>query len=253
MRSFPGVSRKERVLNMVQEVTAAYIGIGDELLSGSTRDTNFFCLARTLKELGIRLARGAVIPDDLDAIRETLDLYRKRYTYVFISGGLGPTHDDITVLGVARALGVRVVRNPVLESKLREYFGDRLEASSLKMAEVPEGAVLHFCDQLLIPVLSVENIYLFPGIPELFEKKLESIRERFRSAPFYTAEILCDRFESEIVDMLLDALKRFPSIKIGSYPQWKGEGYQVKIVVEGREQEAVERAGAHLRSTLGGG
>lgn len=238
---------------MAEEVTAAYIGIGDELLSGSTRDTNFFCLARTLKDLGIRLARGAVIPDDLEAIGETLDLFRKRYTYVFTSGGLGPTHDDVTVAGVARALGVPVVRNPVLESKLREYFGDRLDASSLKMAEVPEGAVLHFCDQLLIPVLSVENVYLFPGIPELFEQKLESIRERFRSEPFYTAEVFCDRFESEIVDTLLDTLRRFPSIKIGSYPQWKKDAYKVKIVVEGREPQAVEEAGACLRRLLGRG
>ena len=235
---------------MVEEVTAAYIGIGDELLSGSTRDTNFFCLARTLKDLGIRLARGAVIPDDLDAIRETLNLFRNRYTYVFISGGLGPTHDDVTVAGVAQALGVPVLKHPVLESKLREYFGDRLEASSLKMAEVPEGAVLHFCDQWLIPVLSVENIYLFPGVPELFEQKLESIRERFRSEPFYTSEILCDRFESEIVDVLIDTLKRFPSIKIGSYPQWKRDAHRVKIVVEGREPGAVEEAGAHLRGIL---
>jgi molybdenum cofactor synthesis domain-containing protein len=235
---------------MMEEVTAAYVGIGDELLSGSTRDTNFFYLARSLKELGIRLVRGAVIPDDLDAIRETLNLYRHRVTYVFTSGGLGPTHDDVTVDGVAGALGVQVLRNPVLESKLRETFGDRLDESSLKMAEVPEGAVLHFCDQLLIPVLSVENIYLFPGIPELFEKKLDSIKERFRSMPFFTAEILCDRFESEIVDTLMDTLKRFPSIKIGSYPQRKGKSYQVKIVVEGREQKDVERAGDHLRNIL---
>jgi len=237
---------------MKEEVTAAYIGIGDELLSGGTQDTNFFYLARTLKELGIRLARGAVIPDELDAIRETLDLFRHRYTYVFTSGGLGPTHDDVTVLGVAHALGVEVKRSPVLESKLRAYFGDRLDASSLKMAEVPEGAVLHFCDQLLIPVLSVENIYLFPGIPELFEQKLDSIKERFRSSPFFTAEILCSRFESEIVDLLIDALKHFPSIKIGSYPQWRGKSHHVKIVVEGREREEVERAGAHLRCVLGG-
>jgi FAD synthetase len=235
-----------------KEVTAAYVGIGDELLSGSTQDTNFFYLARTLKELGIRLARCAVIPDDLDAIRESLDLVRHRYTYVFVSGGLGPTHDDVTVEGVARALGVGVVRHPVLESKLREYFGDRLDTSSLKMAEVPEGAVLHFCDPLLIPVLSVENIYLFPGIPELFEKKIDSIKERFRTAPFFSAEILCDRFESEIVDALVETLRRFPSIKIGSYPQWKGESHHVKIVVEGRGREDVEAATSHLRRNLSG-
>jgi len=233
-----------------KEITAAYIGVGDELLSGRTQDTNFFYLAGTLQELGIRLVRGAVIPDDLSAIEETLNLFRHRYTYIFVSGGLGPTHDDMTVEGVARGLGFRVVKNPVLESKLREYFRARLALATLQMAEVPEGAVLHFCDQLLIPVLSVENIYLFPGIPELFEKKLDSIKERFRAAPFFSAEILCDRYESEIVTLLLETLKLHPSIKIGSYPRWKGTTHHVKIVVEGREESKVEEAAAYLRERL---
>jgi FAD synthetase len=233
-----------------KEITAAYIGIGDELLAGSTQDSNFLYLAQTLRELGIRLVRGLIIPDDLDAIQEALHLLRHRVTYVFTSGGLGPTHDDVTVDGVARALGVGVIRDPILEKKLREYFGQSLDESSLKMASVPEGASLHFCDRLLIPVLSVDNIYLFPGIPELFRQKLDSIKERFRTAPYWTEEILCGQLESEIADILLDALDRFPTLKIGSYPKLGRSGYSVKIVLESKDRELVERAAEHLRKLI---
>ena len=233
-----------------QEITAAYIGIGDELLAGSTQDTNFVYLAQAFRELGIRLMRCAIIPDDRDAIKEVLEQNRHRFTYIFTSGGLGPTHDDVTVEGVARALGVRVVRHPILEDKLKEFYGDNLDEASLKMAEVPEGSVLHFCDRLLIPVLSVENIYLFPGIPELFRQKLDSIKERFRTAPYYTAEVLSERFETEIADILLETIDRFPGIKIGSYPTWSRKEYSVKIVVESREEGVVEKAAAFLRKAL---
>ena len=232
------------------EKTAAYIGIGDELLAGRTKDTNFFSLARALNDLGIRLARGATIPDELEAIVEYVNRFRHEFTYVFTSGGLGPTHDDVTVEGVARALGVPVVRHPVLEKKITEILGERVDEAALKMAQVPEGAVLHFCDQAHIPVLSVENVYLFPGIPELFEQKLASIKERFRAAPFHAAEILCDQFETEIVDVLIDTLGRFPGIKIGSYPCWKGQAYNVKVVVEGRDKGEVESAADHLRKAI---
>lgn len=234
-----------------QEITAAYIGIGDELLAGSTQDTNFVYLAQALRELGIRLLRCVIIPDDRDVIKETLELNRHKFTYIFTSGGLGPTHDDVTVEGVARALGVRVVRHPILEKKLREFYGDKLDEAGLKMAEIPEGSALHFCDHLLIPVLSVENIYLFPGVPELFRQKLDSIKERFRTDPYFTAEVLCEQFESEIADILLETIERFPGVKIGSYPKWSRKDYSVKIVVESKEEEVVEKAADYLRKALG--
>jgi len=237
-------------MDVMRETTAAYIGIGDELLAGKTPDTNFLYLAQALRDLGIRLLRAVVVPDDLDAIREALDLLRHRVTYVFTSGGLGPTHDDVTVEGVARALGVRVIRDPILEKKLREHFGQSLDHSSLKMASVPEGAALHFCDRLLIPVLSIRNVYLFPGIPELFRRKLDSIKERFRTAPFCTEEILCERFESEIADILLEALERFPTLKIGSYPKLDPEGYSVKILLESRDRAVVAQAADYLRKAI---
>lgn len=233
-----------------KEITAAYVGIGNELLSGSTQDTNFLYLARCLHELGIRLMRGFVIPDEQEVIRETIERCRGRFTYIFLSGGLGPTHDDVTVEGVAMALGVPVVRHPFLEKKIREFYGDRLEEASLKMAEVPQGAALHLPDKMSFPVLSIENIYLFPGIPELFQQKLEAIKERFRTRPYCTEEILSNRRESEIAGLLSETLERFPSIKIGSYPQWGDTSYRLKVVVEGKEEESVAKAAAHLRKVL---
>lgn len=233
-----------------KEITAAYVGIGNELLSGSTQDTNFLYLARCLHELGIRLMRGFVIPDEQEVIRETIERCRGRFTYIFLSGGLGPTHDDVTVEGVAMALGVPVVRHPFLEKKIREFYGDRLEEASLKMAEVPQGAALHLPDKMSFPVLSIENIYLFPGVPELFRQKIDSIKERFRSSPYFSAEITCHRLESEIADLLIQALELFPSIKIGSYPSLGDNGFTVKIVVESKDQELTERAAEHLRQVL---
>jgi molybdenum cofactor synthesis domain-containing protein len=233
-----------------QDVTAAYVGIGNELLSGSIQDANLYYLAQALRELGIKLMRCLIIPDEPDVIRETVEHCRKRFTYVFTSGGLGPTHDDVTIEGVAMAFGVPVVRHPFLEEKIRDFYGDRLKEASLKMAEIPEGAGLHITDKMSFPVLSIENVYLFPGVPELFRQKFGAVKERFRTRPYYTEEILSDLRESEIADLLSEALERFPSIEIGSYPQWGEKDYKVRIVVEGKEQEAVQSAAAHLRKVL---
>jgi molybdenum cofactor synthesis domain-containing protein len=227
------------------------VGIGNELLSGSVQDANFHYLAQALRELGIRLTRAIVIPDEQEVIRETLDLLRGRFNHIFTSGGLGPTHDDVTVEGVALALGVPVIRHPFLEKKIRDFYGDRLEEASLKMAEIPEGAELLLLDEMSFPVLSVGNIYLFPGVPELFQQKFEGIKERFRTGPYHTEEIVSQRRESQIADLLSETLDRFPSIKIGSYPQWGEKGYRVKIVVESKEQESVASAAEHLRKALG--
>ncbi len=233
-----------------QEITAAYVGIGNEILSGSIQDANFHYLAQALRELGIRLMRGIVIPDEQEVIRETLDLLRGRFDYIFTSGGLGPTHDDVTVEGVALALGVRVVRHPYLEEKIRDYYGDDLDEASLRMAEIPEGAELLMHGEMSFPILSIENIFLFPGVPQLFRRKFEGIKERFRTRPYHTEELFCRRHESEIAPLLSEALDRFPSIQIGSYPQWDETGHQVKVVVESKERESVERAAAHLRKAL---
>jgi FAD synthetase len=120
------------------------------------------------------------------------------------------------------------------------------------MAEVPQGATLHYCSKLLLPVLSIENIFLFPGIPELFQQKLDAIKDRFRSAPYFSEEIHCTEMESTIASLLRKALRLYPKIKIGSYPRWGDEKYKVKIAVESKDQASVKKASTYLQTRLKG-
>mgnify|MGYP002065225518 CR=1 FL=1 len=193
-------------------------------------------------------ADTAYDPEDMaDAFRRAA----ARSDVVLVSGGLGPTHDDVTVEGVALALGVPVVRHPFLEEKIRGFYGDKLEEASLRMAEIPEGAELLLLDEMSFPVLSVENIYLFPGVPELFRQKFEEIKERFRTRPYYTEEVICQRRESEIADLLSRTLDRFPSIKIGSYPRFGEEtDHRLWISIESLDAECAAAATDRLLDLL---
>src|SRR2546425_11005767 len=128
----------------MRDKTAAIIVIGNEILSGKVVDTNSAFLAQELRRLGVTLSRILVIPDDLDAIAGAIRTYRPAFDVIFTSGGVGPTHDDVTMEGVARGLNRPVLRHPLLEQKIREYSGNKINAARLKMAEVPEGAELIF-------------------------------------------------------------------------------------------------------------
>jgi len=234
------------------EKTASFIVIGDEILSGRTEDTNSIYLARSLRELGVRLMLAITIPDDPALIKDALELCRHRFDYVFTSGGLGPTHDDVTLEGISQALGVPVVRHPDLEKRLRSLYGETLNEDQLRMAAVPEGAALHSFSNTRLPVISIENIYLFPGIPELFQQKFDAIKERFRSAPYFSKELLCTEKESDIAQLLRTTLRLYPGIKIGSYPRWGDDRYKVKIVVESKDKASVKEACSYLQTELRG-
>ncbi len=233
-----------------RERTAASIVIGDEILSGSIEDTNSRYLARTLRELGVRLMANITLPDDPSMIGEAVRICRQRFDVVFVSGGLGPTHDDVTLAAVSQALGVPIVHHEGLEKDLRALYRKPLNQYHLKMAEVPLGAELHYCASLPLPVVSIENIYLFPGIPELFEQKLDAIKERFRSSPFFSQEVLSTHTESEIASLLYRTLEIFPTIKIGSYPRWRDERYKVTLVIESKDEGSVKEASQYLATRL---
>src|SRR5215470_622925 len=160
--------------------TAAIVVIGDEILSGKFADENAAHLIRELRELGVALRRIEVIPDEIEEIGQTVRAASERYDHVFTSGGVGPTHDDVTIEAIARAFGVGVVRHPILEGMLRAYYGSRLEERNLRMAEVPEGAEMIIADAPSWPVTSFRNIYILPGVPVIFRRKFAAIRERFR-------------------------------------------------------------------------
>lgn len=227
---------------MTRERTAALIVIGNEILSGKVVDTNSSYLARELRALGTTLRRIVVVPDEIDEIAEAVRTHRPRFDVVFTSGGVGPTHDDITIAGVARGLGRAVIRHPELVRRLKEYFGPAAGEAHLKMAEVVEGTELVADERLGYPTFHVENLYILPGIPELFRDKFEGLRGRFEADPFHLRVIYLCRPESAIAGYLNRTVESFPDLLLGSYPKLNDPEYQVRVTLESKDAAYVERA-----------
>jgi len=235
----------------MQEKTAAIVVIGNEILTGKSEDKNASFLIKELYRLGVALRRIDIIPDDIEEISRTVSASASKFDYVFTSGGVGPTHDDMTIVGVARAFGREVVRDEELARILAGYFGAETDETRLRMADVPEGATLLWDNGLRWPVLSVENVYVLPGVPEHFRSKFEAIRDRFRVAPFHIALIYTDEDEFDIAPRLDEVARKCADVDIGSYPTFKqSDGYRVKITIESKEADEVERARAMLLGLL---
>jgi FAD synthetase len=235
----------------MRELGAGIVVIGNEILSGKTVDSNSAFLARELRQLGVTLKRITVIPDELDVIAETVRDFHRQFDIVFTSGGVGPTHDDITIEGVARALGRQVIVHPLLESKIREYLNGRsVNAAHLKMAEVPEGAELLMDDRLRFPTIKVENIYVLPGIPEILQQKFLALKDRFSVDPYHLKIIYTNEIESTIAAYLHDTLRAYPDLLLGSYPKIGNDEYRVKLTLESKDENYVERAFTHLLNLL---
>jgi len=235
----------------MRELGAGIVVIGNEILSGKTVDSNSSFLARELRQLGVTLKRITVIPDELDVIAETVQDFHRQFDIVFTSGGVGPTHDDITIEGVTRALDRQVIVHPLLESKIREYLNGRpVNAAHLKMAEVPEGAELLMDDRLRFPTIKVENVYVLPGIPEILQQKFLALKDRFRVDPYHLKIIYTNEIESTIATHLNDTLRTYPDLLLGSYPKIGNDEYRVKLTLESKDKNYVERAFAHLLNLL---
>jgi FAD synthetase len=234
----------------MRDKTAAIIVIGNEILSGKVVDTNAAFLTQELRSLGVSLRRILVIPDELDAIAEAVRTYQPAFDVIFTSGGVGPTHDDVTIEGIARGLGRRVLRHPLLEEKIRELSGDRINEARLKMAEVPEGAELIFEENPHFPTIKVENIYVLPGIPEIFREKFLAIKARFTVDPYFMRVVYTCAVESTIARYLNNTLAAFPLLQLGSYPKLSDPEYRVRVTLESKDQDYVNRAFDHLLGQL---
>jgi len=173
-----------------------------------------------------------------------------KFDYIFTSGGIGPTHDDVTIQGIARAFNREIVRNPELEAIIRGYFGDRADEARLRMADVPEGSDLVRGEGLRWPVLAVGPVYVLPGVPEHFQSKFEAIRERFRAEPFHSRLIYTREDEFDIAPRLNRIAEGHPGVDIGSYPNFATSDYKVKVTIESKAAEEVERAFAELLESL---
>jgi len=230
--------------------TAAALIIGDEILSGKARDANGPLLIEALHDLGVRLERLVYIGDEITEIASELRSCSGRYDAVVTSGGIGPTHDDRTVAAVAEAFGVSVVRDGELAAMIRAFWGGRFTEAALRMADVPEGARLIHGDDGLLPVVVFRNIYLLPGVPRLFEVKLDALRSELsgRRPQMSSLYLRCD--ESRIAPMLAQIDGEFPAVAIGSYPQLEAADYRIWVTVEAEEPDAVELAVARLLAVL---
>jgi len=222
--------------------TAGILVIGNEILSGKVVDTNSPYLCRELRALGVDVERIVTIPDAIDVIAEHVRVMSETYDFVLTSGGIGPTHDDLTVEGVAAAFGRPLEQSESILERLRRAVGGEPNASQKKMAQVPAGSNLLDAGDLWFPLVVVGNVYIFPGIPELLRKKFESARERFRGVPFVLKRVYVRSMESEIAEDLHALLRQFPDLLLGSYPRIQEEAFRVLLTLESRDAGYVQQA-----------
>jgi molybdenum cofactor synthesis domain-containing protein len=230
--------------------TAGIIIIGNEVLSGKTQDTNSHYFSKELRALGVELRRVVVIPDEIEIIGREVAAFSRDFDFVFTSGGVGPTHDDVTMAGVARGFGVAVVRHVDLERRLHDRHGQNINEARLRMAEVPDGAELVGDWSLYGPVAKMKNVYIFPGIPKVLQDRFEAIKEEFREAPYYLKIIYSKEGEGVIAAILNDLLVSFPDLLLGSYPVLDNPDYRVKLTLESKDRTYLERAFQKLVSAL---
>ena len=223
--------------------------IGDEILSGKFTDENTPYLARRCRELGLDLRRVVVVPDIVDEIAAEVAAMSPRFDHIFTTGGVGPTHDDVTMRGIAQGFGVGLVRDPTLEGVLRTRLGEACNEPALRMADIPEGSELWWEGQIIWPLVVKDNVLIFPGVPSLLQKKFEGISGRFHGVPVHSARLSTLERETEIAVRLEDAQRRWPSVAIGSYPQF--DPSSVTITLDSRDIDALAACLASLRSSLG--
>ncbi|MBV8939419.1 MAG: competence/damage-inducible protein A [Alphaproteobacteria bacterium] len=232
--------------------TACIIIIGNEILSGRTEDVNLHWLAQALGEMGIRLRESRVILDDEAAIVETVNACRKRFDYIFTTGGIGPTHDDITSASIAKAFGVELARHPDAEAALRAHYGtERLNAPRLKMADIPRGAELIANPVSAAPGYYLENVFVMAGVPVIMRAMFNDIRHLLKGGPPLLSRTLSAHVtEGMIAEALAQIQHSHREVEIGSYPFIKDGRLGVSLVVRGTDGAALEKAAEEIEGLL---
>lgn len=230
--------------------TAAMLAIGDEILSGRTRDSNIHHLAQQLTAVGIDLLEVRIVADDPEAIVGAVNDLRARHTHVFTSGGIGPTHDDITAENVARAFGVTVgIRDDARDVLCSHYPNGAadLTPARLRMARIPEGAILIDNPVSGAPGFSLGNVHVMAGVPRVFEAMVAGLLPKLETGLAVTsATVRVERPESVVAPALGDLALEYPDLSIGSYPYYSSDGYGTNLVVRGTDPARVAEAEAAL-------
>lgn len=233
-------------------ITAAVLVIGDEILSGRTQDTNLGYIAKVLGALGIDMCEGRFVPDVEDEIVAALNALRARYTYVFTTGGIGPTHDDITADAVAKAFGVGIGYHPEALAMLgARYKPGEFNDMRKRMARVPDGASLIKNSVSTAPGFQIGNVFVMAGVPMIARAMMEDVAPRLRRGTVVvSATISAAIAEGRIADPLARIQEQHKTVAIGSYPFYAPEGSGVQLVVRGRDGAAVEAAARAIEAAV---
>jgi molybdenum cofactor synthesis domain-containing protein len=233
-------------MDLMTAPTAAVLLIGDEVLSGRTKDKNLGFIADYLTAMGIDLKEARVVADDEADIAAAVNALRARYTYVFTTGGIGPTHDDITADAVGKAFGVAVDHDPRAVQILTEYFasiGREPNEARLRMARVPQGASLIENKVSKAPGFRMDNVFVMAGVPKVMHAMMDEIAPLLsRGAPVISRSINFQGGEGDVAKPLGDIQRRYPEVSLGSYPFEGAQGFATNLVLRSRQADALEAA-----------
>jgi molybdenum cofactor synthesis domain-containing protein len=233
-------------------VTAALVVIGNEVLSGRTRDANVQAFAKTLGARGVRLMEVRMVADDRTAIIEAVNALRARMDYVFTTGGIGPTHDDITTDCVAEAFGRAVELSDEAVRRLRHHYGtDTINEARLRMARIPQGAELVDNPVSHAPGFRLDNVFVMAGVPRIAEAMLDTVKDTLRGgAPVHSRAVTAYIKEGDIAEPLAAIQARFPAVDIGSYPFVRGDRLGTSVVARSTDIAQAEAVVAEVTERM---
>ncbi len=231
--------------------TAGAVIIGNEILSGKFADENAILLIKELRSLGVSLSNISMIPDDIDTIASTVVNFSNQFNIVFTSGGIGPTHDDVTIEAIAKGFDVDVIVHDEIMNLIKSRFSSKkMPTDILRLAHVPMGAQLTGTAEGW-PVIQFKNIYILPGVPSVFRSKFNAISNHFKSDPFLMTQLYCDIREHNISFEIRQIAQNHPDVIIGSYPRIDATDYRTIVSIESSQSDAIESAVTSFKKSIG--
>ncbi len=234
----------------MEEPKAALLIIGAEILSGKIQDENGPFLVKHLRARGVATGEVRVVDDDMDIIIDAVTTLKARFDYVLTTGGIGPTHDDVTLAALAQAFNTQLVRHAEIWARIRARHDPGSAERKKRLAEVPAGAQVILGSSSIVPVINLDNVYVFPGVPELMRHCFFNVASHFRGKAFISASATWRISETRIAETLSNLQDKHPEVAIGSYPTFERDNWQVKVTVDGREGSAVHGVLQTLLQTL---
>ena len=237
----------------MQSPTACLIIIGNEILSGRTQDKNLAWIATELNKCGIRVMETRIIPDMEEVIVPCVNSTRRQFDMVFTTGGIGPTHDDITSTCIAKAFGVKLVRHPEAKAILEKHYPpEHINEARMKMADIPEGAALIHNPVSAAPGYKIDNVYVMAGVPRIMQAMFDNIKHRLKGgAPMHSASVSAYIIEGTIALDLGRIQNQFPTVEIGSYPFVRDQKLGTALVARSTDTEMLANCKAQLAMLLG--